>query len=181
MMRKTGRRGIVSLDIVQDSSAQRNPARVQSFRPKATLMTNPRRRVPRYQKEADKLAREAGRWDPRFCTKEVYDGLMTQMPKGAMPADQTRHADNGSYNPKLWYVDYEFACVDCGCHDVWTAEQQKWWYEEAKGPIQSRAVRCRGCREGLRAKHGGTPRRMQSERHSHTAHPGPDEGAEDDR
>ena len=89
-------------------------------------MPGPRRRVPRYQKEADERARASGRWDPRFCTKEVYDALMTQMPKGAIPADQTQHADHGSYNPLLWYVEYEFTCVDCGSHEVWTAEQQKW-------------------------------------------------------
>jgi len=42
---------------------------------------------------------------------------------------------------------------------VWTAEQQKWWYEVAKGPIFSVAVRCRECRKALRVPGGGNRRR----------------------
>jgi Probable zinc-ribbon domain len=150
-------------------------------RTKVTLMTKPRRRIPRYKKVASKRASGAGRWDPRFGTKEVYDALMARMPEGAIPADLTRHADPTSSNPLLWYVEYEFTCVDCGSDEVWTAEQQKWWYEEAKGPSQSRAIRCRACRKVLRANHGGTPRRPQCTRHPNAAQPGPNEGVEDDR
>ncbi|WP_370515682.1 zinc-ribbon domain containing protein [Kangiella sp. HZ709] len=30
---------------------------------------------------------------------------------------------------------------------MWKAEQQKWWYEEAKGHTDSTAVQCRDCRK----------------------------------
>jgi hypothetical protein len=45
-----------------------------------------------------------------------------------------------------YYKDLEFRCRDCGSLEVWTAKQQKWWYEEAKGHLDSTAIRCRPCR-----------------------------------
>jgi hypothetical protein len=35
---------------------------------------------------------------------------------------------------------------------VWTAKQQKWWYETAHGHIESRAVRCLACRRARRER-----------------------------
>ena len=45
-----------------------------------------------------------------------------------------------------FYRDKDFVCVDCNCHQLWTAKQQKWWYEEAQGELESTAIRCRSCR-----------------------------------
>jgi len=65
-------------------------------------------------------------------------------------------------------VDEPFTCRDCGRAEVWTALQQKWWFEVAHGDIWTQAIRCRPCRarerlrraearrvhlEGLAAKH----------------------------
>jgi hypothetical protein len=128
-------------------------------------MAKQRRRVPpgREAEEQGQQAQVPGRCDARFCTKEFYDYMMAQMPKGAIPADMTKHAAHNSYSPLFWYQDYEFVCRDCGKSELWTAEAQRWWYEEAKGPIQSRAVRCRGCRAARRASQRGTPRRSHGE------------------
>jgi hypothetical protein len=142
------------------------------------IMAKRGRRVPRYQ-EAEEQARAPGRWDDRFCTKEFYDHMMPRMPKGAIPADMTKHAAHNSYSPLFWYQDREFVCKDCGGRELWTAEAQRWWYEEAKGPIYSQAVRCRACREARRASHRGTPRRAHAEqRRESDAEPGaaPDPG-----
>jgi len=49
-----------------------------------------------------------------------------------------------------YYVDVSYTCCDCGSKEIWTAKQQKWWYEIAKGNIDSRAVRCYGCRKKIR-------------------------------
>jgi hypothetical protein len=51
-----------------------------------------------------------------------------------------------------WYRDYPFVCKDCGKLEVWTAAQQKWWYEVAKGEILTVATRCRACRKAQREK-----------------------------
>lgn len=69
------------------------------------------------------------------------------MPDGAVAADQSKQVPNNSYSPSpLWYVDLPFKCVDCGSDEIWTAEQQKWYYEEAKGSLYATAIRCRECR-----------------------------------
>ena len=51
-----------------------------------------------------------------------------------------------------FYLDRPFTCRDCGAEEVWTAKQQKWWYEVAQGSIYSNAVRCRACRLARRAQ-----------------------------
>src|SRR4051812_27339732 len=51
-----------------------------------------------------------------------------------------------------YYVDRPFSCRDCGEPQVWTAEQQKWWYEVAKGDVFSTATRCRACRRQARTR-----------------------------
>jgi hypothetical protein len=49
-------------------------------------------------------------------------------------------------------VDQPFTCLDCGREEVWTAADQKWWYEEAKGKIAARANRCLACRRKRRLR-----------------------------
>lgn len=65
-------------------------------------------------------------------------------------ADLSKQAPNNSYAPPLYYEDKKFTCMDCGRVEVFTAEQQQWWYEVAKGPIYSKAVRCLACRRARR-------------------------------
>lgn len=67
-------------------------------------------------------------------------------------ADLAKQAPNNSYSPPLYYEDACFKCRDCGVDCVWTAEQQRLWYEEWGGPVQSTAVRCRACRQSVRRK-----------------------------
>jgi len=45
-----------------------------------------------------------------------------------------------------YYIDTPFNCKACGKAQVWTATQQKWWYESAKGDVWTVAVLCRPCR-----------------------------------
>src|SRR4051812_23866080 len=51
-----------------------------------------------------------------------------------------------------YYLDKPFTCTDCGKQEVWTAAQQKWWYEVAKGDVQTTANRCRNCRRKERER-----------------------------
>jgi len=90
------------------------------------------KRESRRRKELD----EAGRL--------TVDGV--ELPKGAVLADLSQQAPNNSYSPPLCYVDRPYTCRDCGREEVWTASQQKWYYEVAKGPIYATAVRCAECR-----------------------------------
>ena len=50
------------------------------------------------------------------------------------------------------YVDQLFTCQDCGRPQVWTATQQKWWFEVMRADVWDRAIRCRGCRRRQRER-----------------------------
>lgn len=64
-----------------------------------------------------------------------------------VPVDPEKLNMGNSYSSAPeYYYNIEFECMDCGSAEVWTALQQKWWYEEAGGYFFSTAVRCRACR-----------------------------------
>jgi hypothetical protein len=65
-------------------------------------------------------------------------------------ANREAQAPNNSHSPPLYYEDREFTCADCGKVEVWTAEQQKVYFEEWKKPIYGTAKQCRACRKRLR-------------------------------
>ncbi|HJT34783.1 MAG TPA: zinc-ribbon domain-containing protein [Pirellulales bacterium] len=58
-----------------------------------------------------------------------------------------------------------FVCVDCGKDEIWTARQQQWWYEVAKGSVYSRAVRCHDCRQARREQQEAGSPKTQPIRH----------------
>ncbi len=73
------------------------------------------------------------------------------LPPGAVAADTSQQLPINTYgSPKTFYVDVAFKCSDCGSDEVWTAKQQKWFYEIAKGSLHATAVRCRDCRNRLK-------------------------------
>jgi hypothetical protein len=95
---------------------------------------------------AQKLEEASKRPDVRFNSSG-------QREPGVEPANReilSRH--NNTYGPlPERYLDRAFMCRDCGEQQVWTAKQQKWWYEVAHGHIDSVAVRCLPCRRKQRA------------------------------
>ncbi|TLM64567.1 MAG: hypothetical protein FDZ69_11565 [Deltaproteobacteria bacterium] len=74
-------------------------------------------------------------------------------PPGAVLADHKELAHNNTYGrlPRF-YLDKVVVCRQCGTEEVWPAERQKWWYEVAKGHINTTAVLCRACREKEKQK-----------------------------
>ena len=85
------------------------------------------------------------------------------VPPGAVLADPKELAHNNTYGrlPRF-YVDQVIVCRSCGTEEVWSAERQKWWYEVAKGNINTQAVLCRACRARERQRKD-TARRMHLE------------------
>ena len=73
-----------------------------------------------------------------------------------VPVDAARLAPNNSngldFQQQGYYQDKPFACRDCGRAQVWTARQQKWWFEVARGSVYGKPVRCRSCRQRERAR-----------------------------
>jgi Probable zinc-ribbon domain len=77
--------------------------------------------------------------------------------QGGAIVDPTALAPNNSYDvpdfvTRRYYLDKPFICEGCGRQEVWTAVQQKWWYEEAKGSVFATAKFCRPCRRQEQAR-----------------------------
>jgi hypothetical protein len=83
---------------------------------------------------------------PRSC---LNDGI-PMIPSDCIRADPNRQV-LGWGAPKLYYRDELFVCKSCGKLETWTALQQRWWFEIARGLIDSTAVACRACRKAKRA------------------------------
>ena len=80
---------------------------------------------------------------------DLESTLKTDRPvPGAVLADvEVLARYNNTYGElPRYYLDRAFTCRDCGTEEVWTAKQQKWWYEVVHGSINSHAIRCRACR-----------------------------------
>jgi Probable zinc-ribbon domain len=78
-------------------------------------------------------------------------------PLKTMPVNEQLLAPYNSYGAPAfvsrgYYEDVPFRCRGCGRDEIWTAAQQKWWYEVAKGYVYSTAKLCRPCRKKERAR-----------------------------
>lgn len=97
------------------------------------------RRLKRAEKLKEQL-KYPNKYDPRRLV-------------GIVEADHNELSHNNTYGPLPdYYIDLAFTCRDCGSEEVWTAKQQKWWYEIAKGDINTTAIRCRPCRKKEQAR-----------------------------
>jgi hypothetical protein len=82
----------------------------------------------------------------------------TARARGELPVESSRLAPAGySYSIPAFvergtYAPIAFTCKTCGKVETWTAHQQKWWYETAKGDVFTTATRCRPCRRRERAR-----------------------------
>lgn len=72
---------------------------------------------------------------------------------GKLPVNRSKVKHNSSFfEIPSFYENKEFNCKDCGKRETWTAKQQKWWYEEAGGDLETTAVLCRKCRDLRKAQ-----------------------------
>ncbi len=66
----------------------------------------------------------------------------------AVAADPTKLTHINTYGAlPEYYIDQPFICRLCGKREIWKAQDQKWYYEEAKGHIDAVAVECHDCRK----------------------------------
>lgn len=94
---------------------------------------------------------------PKYRQQEKPASESPRLPDGAVAADTSQQGPYDSYEMRpTYYMDKPFTCIDCGVPQVWTAEQQKWYYEVAKGSMYATAVRCRACRRKRRETLGRT-------------------------
>jgi hypothetical protein len=104
-------------------------------------------------KQRKALLKQRRRDKARRTDRKARGPGLPDPPSGAVMADLSQLEHDNIYGPRpLFYVDRQFACIECGSEEVWTAADQKWWYEVAKGKLDSRAVRCSACRKLHQAK-----------------------------
>jgi hypothetical protein len=100
--------------------------------------------------ERSAAARAAGRAEADLAA------LQRERARG-VPVNREALAPHNSYGEpdfvrRGFYSDRPFECADCGKAEVWTAAQQKWWYELAKGDVFTTVRRCRACRRRERER-----------------------------
>ena len=105
---------------------------------------------------ASRNAKEQRLKDGRLKRAKALAGIDPRRdapPPGAVLADHAQLAHNNTYDllPKF-YIDRAIVCRECSAEEVWPAERQKWWYEVAKGNINTDAVLCRSCRRSKKAQ-----------------------------
>ena len=57
---------------------------------------------------------------------------------------------NFSVVPRHWFIDAWFLCERCKEEFCWTAEEQKYWFEELKFNVSSCPHCCKECRQVIR-------------------------------
>ena len=104
------------------------------------------------------------RWQRQQAQREAAKPTLNPLPAGVLQADMARLAQLNGACSYFWhrgyYEDRAYCCRDCGADCVWTARDQKWWYEQVQGNLDSVAVRCRPCNAKFRAwrqSHCNTP------------------------
>jgi len=95
---------------------------------------------------------DSGRSPPPKALREAervlnLHPLQQKSHPSAVPADPDKLAHINTYGAlPEFYLDRPFVCRKCGRSEIWRARDQKWYYEEAKGHIDARAVECHDCR-----------------------------------
>lgn len=101
------------------------------------------RRIERDEKRAARLKQELIEIRARYIENATGSGGV------AVSAELLGHHVSYSdpeFLTRGTYLPMHFVCAGCGKEEIWTAHQQKWWYEVAKGDLFSVAKRCRPCR-----------------------------------
>jgi hypothetical protein len=59
---------------------------------------------------------------------------------------------NFSVVPRHWYIDADFECIDCRKAFTFSADEQRFWYEDRQFWVDSTPSRCVKCRKAQRNK-----------------------------
>lgn len=115
------------------------------------MKSNKQRRTELVARKRARKAREAA------AERDAHRVLLEQKAAERTLVDVSKlNPDNSYGSPEFvargYYLDQPFTCCDCGAEQVWTARQQKWWYEIAKGDRWTIAKRCRACRKSARQR-----------------------------
>lgn len=116
-------------------------------------MKRSRQQVREIEKERQKkkdVQRAIESMDPTHRARGLVSVNVERLKPG--PYGGLRGVEWPEFVDRGYYVDQPFQCLDCGAQEIWTARQQKWWYEIARGGAWTIANRCRTCRRRERER-----------------------------
>lgn len=91
-----------------------------------------------------------GEWNPRLMPRYFFWGVRSMYYKTAERADVSKQ--NYTVCPRHWYVDATFSCRECGKEFVFTAAEQRFWYEDKQFYVDSCPKICIICRRAERTR-----------------------------
>ncbi len=89
-----------------------------------------------------------GKSDSRKMPAHLFSGSVHVYHLTAVKADISRQ--DFSVCPRHWYIDASFRCRRCGEEFLFSAIEQRFWYEECQFWIDSTPRECPSCRRELR-------------------------------
>ena len=91
-----------------------------------------------------------GDTDPKKMPQHFFHGAVSINYDTAVRADVSKQ--DYTVCPRQWYIDSTFKCMDC-CKDfLFSAEEQRYWYEQRRFYVDSKPTRCPACRKKERAR-----------------------------
>jgi hypothetical protein len=91
-----------------------------------------------------------GRSNPKRMPSHFFFGSLRMDYKTAQKADIEKQ--NYTTCPRHWYVDAVFTCCGCGEEFTFSAEEQRFWYEDKKFYVDAFPKRCIQCRKAERTR-----------------------------
>ena len=93
-----------------------------------------------------------GETDPRKMPGHFFHGACAIDYPTAIRANTA--AQDDSVCPRHWYIDARFRCAKCGEDFLWSAQEQRTWFETYRFWVDSLPALCRDCRAKRRAAAG---------------------------
>lgn len=89
-----------------------------------------------------------GDTDPRKMPKHLFFGALSLQFESAERADTAKQ--DFSVCPRHWYIDATFQCEACSTEFVFSAQEQRFWYEDRGFYVDSIPRKCPACRKQAR-------------------------------
>lgn len=115
------------------------------------MKSGTQRRTEILQRRKERRAAEAKEQTLRTAERRTAL-LKTQVVVNVDKLRPTNSYGTPDFVARGFYVDRPFNCKTCASPQVWTATQQRWWYEIAQGDVWTVAVLCRSCRRRERER-----------------------------
>ena len=88
------------------------------------------------------------KWEEKRLAKLQKQGRLVkgiEIPEHSLATNPDAQEHHGGYSAKFYYQDTHYTCAGCGKPEVWTAQQQKRYFEVQKGNTYNESKWCYRC------------------------------------